>query len=246
MAWAWLLAAGHRPGVPLAYAGHLLGDRRRPRCPDGDRAHPAPARLPRRPRGILLPGEPGRLTARRGPAVLIPWADVEQIILYSSEPGEQAPVQRIGIQRRIGAMEARKVTGWRLDRGRLAAVTATVAQGVRIVCATANPGRALKDRARQQVRPGSDPSIKTARPCHPRLPQSVDTRDSPHRAGNDGARARSGQAPALPLVSDRRGCRLRRSRAGPEDHFCGAVRNDLRVPLTVEGRPGTLSGPSRI
>jgi hypothetical protein len=37
--------------------------------------------------GILLPGEPDRLTARRGPGVLIPWADVEQIILYSSEPG---------------------------------------------------------------------------------------------------------------------------------------------------------------
>jgi hypothetical protein len=49
------------------------------------------------PAGILLPGEPGRLTARRGPGVLIPWADVEQIILYSSEPGERAPVQRIGI-----------------------------------------------------------------------------------------------------------------------------------------------------
>jgi hypothetical protein len=31
---------------------------------------------------------------------------------------------------------------------------------------------------------------------------------------------------------------------GPEDHFCGAVRNDLRVPLTVEGHPRTLSGPS--
>jgi hypothetical protein len=37
--------------------------------------------------GILLPGEPDRLTGRRGPAVLIPWADVEQIIPYSGEPG---------------------------------------------------------------------------------------------------------------------------------------------------------------
>jgi hypothetical protein len=36
--------------------------------------------------GILLAGEPDRLTARRGPGVLIPWAEVEQIILYSSEP----------------------------------------------------------------------------------------------------------------------------------------------------------------
>ena len=31
---------------------------------------------------------------------------------------------------------------------------------------------------------------------------------------------------------------LRRSRAGPEDRFCEAVRNDLRVPLTLEGQPG--------
>jgi hypothetical protein len=96
------------------------------------------------PAGILLPGEPGRLTARRGPGVLIPWADVEQIILYSSEPGEQAPVQRIGIRRRTGVMEARPVTGWRLDCGRLAAVTATVAPGVRIVGATGKPGPGLE------------------------------------------------------------------------------------------------------
>jgi len=33
--------------------------------------------------------------------------------------------------------------------------------------------------------------------------------------------------------------RLRRSRAGPEDHFRGAVRNDLQVPLTAEGTPDT-------
>jgi hypothetical protein len=38
--------------------------------------------------------------------------------------------------------------------------------------------------------------------------------------------------------------RLRRSRVGPEDDFCEAVSNDLRVPLTVEGQPRTLSGPS--
>ena len=36
--------------------------------------------------------------------------------------------------------------------------------------------------------------------------------------------------------------RLRRSRAGPEDRFCEAVRNDLRVPLTPEGPARTMSG----
>jgi hypothetical protein len=35
---------------------------------------------------------------------------------------------------------------------------------------------------------------------------------------------------------------LRRSRAGPEDRFCGAVRNDLRVPLTLEGPTRTMRG----
>jgi hypothetical protein len=39
---------------------------------------------------------------------------------------------------------------------------------------------------------------------------------------------------------------LRRSRAGPEDRFCGAVRNDLRVPLTLEGPTRTMRGvPAR-
>ena len=109
------------------------------------------------PAGILLPGEPDRLTGRRGPAVLIPWADVEQIILYSGGPGEQAPVQRIGIRRRTGVMEARKVTGWRLDRGRLAAVTATVAPDVRIVGATGQPGPGLEGPSRAASTSGLGP-----------------------------------------------------------------------------------------
>jgi hypothetical protein len=35
---------------------------------------------------------------------------------------------------------------------------------------------------------------------------------------------------------------LRRSRAGPEDRFCEGVRNDLRVPLTLEGPARTMRG----
>jgi hypothetical protein len=39
---------------------------------------------------------------------------------------------------------------------------------------------------------------------------------------------------------------LRRSRVGPEDRFCEAVRNDLRVPLTLEGPTRTMRGvPAR-
>jgi hypothetical protein len=36
--------------------------------------------------------------------------------------------------------------------------------------------------------------------------------------------------------------RLRRSRAGPEDRFCEAIRNDLQVPLTLEGPARTMRG----
>lgn len=103
--------------------------------------------------GILFPGRPDRLTARRGPAVLIPWADVGQIILYSSEPGEQAAVQRIEIQCRTGGLEARKISGWRLDRDRLAAVTAAVAPDVRIVGVTGKPGPGIEGPG--QVRGGA-------------------------------------------------------------------------------------------
>ena len=39
---------------------------------------------------------------------------------------------------------------------------------------------------------------------------------------------------------------LRRSRVGPGDRFCEAVRNDLRVPLTLEGPTRTMRGvPAR-
>jgi hypothetical protein len=62
-------------------------------------------------------------------------------------------------------------------------------------------------------------------------------------AGADVGRApvRAGllACPRLPALGSQR---LRRSRAGPEDLFCGAVRNDLRVPLTPEGRPRTMRG----
>jgi len=35
---------------------------------------------------------------------------------------------------------------------------------------------------------------------------------------------------------------LQRSRVGPGDRFCEAVRNDLRVPLTLEGPARTMRG----
>jgi hypothetical protein len=91
-------------------------------------------------------------------AVFVPWADVEQIVIF---PGQGFPAgsraRRIGIQRRPGAPElsagdgpapgcplprvttaaTRPVSGWRLDRDRLAAVTAMVAPGVPVTDITA-------------------------------------------------------------------------------------------------------------
>lgn len=106
--------------------------------------------------GITL----GALPGRHGSAVFTPWQDVEQIIFYSAHPrgqGRYAQVRCIGIKRREGAAPlsrgneqaprcpvpgvavgaTRMITGWRLDRERLAAVTALAAPGIPIVDADA-------------------------------------------------------------------------------------------------------------
>jgi hypothetical protein len=87
------------------------------------------------------------------PAVFIPWADIERIILYPAGPGRKKRVKCVGVQRREGAPAlpygnnwdpgcpvgfvaagaARQMTHWRLDRERLAAVTAAVAPGIPVI-----------------------------------------------------------------------------------------------------------------
>jgi hypothetical protein len=107
------------------------------------------------------------------PAVFIPWADIEQIILYPTGSGRKA-VECVGVRRREGAPAlpygnrwapgcpvggvaagaARRMTHWRLDRERLAAVTAAVAPGILIVEADkANPSPALGDHSHPWARP---------------------------------------------------------------------------------------------
>jgi hypothetical protein len=116
--------------------------------------------------GITLGAVPGKLTGR-GPAVFIPWADVERIVVYPSARqglGGQSQVQCIGVQRREGAPAlpqdneqapgcpvpgvaagaSRAVSGWRLDRERLAATTAAVAPGIPIVDAGTAPGPGIE------------------------------------------------------------------------------------------------------
>jgi hypothetical protein len=91
---------------------------------------------------------------KRDPATFVSWADVEGIVIYPRPRrrwGRQ--VQCIGIQRRPGTLDldegsesapncpvprvatgmVRPITGWRLDRDRLAAVTAAAAPGVPII-----------------------------------------------------------------------------------------------------------------
>jgi hypothetical protein len=110
--------------------------------------------------GITLGAVPGKLSGR-GPAVFIPWADIKRIVLYRparQEQGGHTPLG-IGIQRLDGALPlsqsneqapgcpvpgvaagtSRKITGWRLDRERLAAVIAAVAPGIPIVDAGTAP-----------------------------------------------------------------------------------------------------------
>jgi hypothetical protein len=108
--------------------------------------------------GITLGTLPDNLAFRRGSPVFISWADVEQVILYPSGPSEPdapARIQYIAVQRREEAAPpppegatpapgratpaAHKITGWRLDRERFAAVAAAVAPGVLVIEASTGP-----------------------------------------------------------------------------------------------------------
>ena len=120
-----------------------------------------------------------RLLPRR-PAVFIPWADVERIVLY---PGRKAAgfgdylwasgeVEYIGVQRRDGAPAlargnkqapwcpvpgvaagaTRPIKNWRLDRERLAAVTAAVAPDIPVIDARNDPDRRIEGPGQRQDR----------------------------------------------------------------------------------------------
>ena len=115
------------------------------------------------------------------PAVFIPWADVEKIILY---PGRKAAgfgdyiwasgeVECIGVLRREGAPAlphgneqapgcpvpgvaagaTRRIKNWRLDRERLAAVTAAVAPGIPVIDARNDPARRIEGAGHRQDQP---------------------------------------------------------------------------------------------
>jgi hypothetical protein len=109
--------------------------------------------------GITLGAVPDKLTVHRGSRLFIPWADVERIVLYPVRPRGRGAVRCVGVQRRatagplpwgneqapgcpvpgVPAWATRMVNGWRLDRDRLAAVTAAVAPGTPILDTTGGP-----------------------------------------------------------------------------------------------------------
>jgi hypothetical protein len=116
--------------------------------------------------GITLGAVPGNPRGGRA-AVLVPWADIQQIILYPVNPvgrGRYARVRCIGIQRRAGVPAlpqgneqapgcpvpdvasgaTRRIIGWRLDRERLAAVIAAAAPGIPVNAFTAGPNPVIE------------------------------------------------------------------------------------------------------
>ena len=124
--------------------------------------------------GITLGSD--RLLPRR-PAVFIPWTDVERIILYPDRKAAglgdylwaSGEVECIGVLRREGAPAlpygnkqapgcpslapaTRRVIHWRLDRERLAAVTAAVAPGIPVIEARNDPARRIEGPDQRQDR----------------------------------------------------------------------------------------------
>jgi len=127
--------------------------------------------------GITLGSD--RLLPRR-PAVFIPWVDVERIVLYPGRKAAgfgdylwaSAEVEYIGVQRRDGAPSlargnkqaprclvpgvaagaTRPIKNWRLDRERLAAVTAAVAPDIPVIDARNDPDRRIEGPGQRQDR----------------------------------------------------------------------------------------------
>ena len=95
--------------------------------------------------GITLGVMPTSLAALHRPAIFIPWAEVEKIILYRAGPHAwrgNPQVQSISVQRRdetaspataTASRAACTITGWKLNCERLAAVTAAVAPSIPVI-----------------------------------------------------------------------------------------------------------------
>jgi hypothetical protein len=117
--------------------------------------------------GITLGPDPLSWPFRHASAVFVPWADAEGIALYQGGGPFGWRIQDdpcIGIQRRQGAPAlsrgnkparrcpvpgvaagaVRPITAWRLDRDRLAALTAAVAPAIPIIDAGTGPNQGVE------------------------------------------------------------------------------------------------------
>jgi hypothetical protein len=131
--------------------------------------------------GITLGAVPDKLTVRRGSRLFIPWADVERIIIYPVRPrarGGRAVARCIGVQRRptaeplrwgneqapgcpvprVPAWATRMITGWRLDRPRLAVVIGVVAPDVAILDTSVDPLPGEEDDGHPDSAPEAGPA----------------------------------------------------------------------------------------
>jgi hypothetical protein len=116
--------------------------------------------------GITLGPDPLTWPVRHASTVFVPWSDAEAIALYHGGGAfgwSMGDDPCIGIQRRqdapalsrgnrparrcpvpgVAAGAARPITAWRLDRDRLAALTAAVAPGIPIIEAGTGPDRGM-------------------------------------------------------------------------------------------------------
>jgi len=124
--------------------------------------------------GITLGADPLSWPFRHASAVFVPWSDAEAIALFQGGGAfgwRMGDDPCIGIQRREGAPAlprgnrparrcpvpgvaagaVRPVTAWRLDRNRLAALTAAVAPGIPIIEAGPGPDQGVEGPARHAL-----------------------------------------------------------------------------------------------
>jgi len=133
--------------------------------------------------GITLGADPLSWPFRHPSAVFVPWSDAEAIALYRGggpfgwRTGDEPC---LGIQRRpdapalsrgnkparrcplpgIAAGAARPVTAWRLDRDRLAALTAAVAPAIPIIDAGTGPSQGIHGPGQAEQSQRQDPRIE--------------------------------------------------------------------------------------
>jgi hypothetical protein len=94
--------------------------------------------------GITLGADPLSWPFRHASAVFVPWSDAAGIALYSAGgPFGNMPASRCPVPG-VAAGAVRPITTWRLDRDRLAALTAAVAPGIPVIDAVTGANQSVE------------------------------------------------------------------------------------------------------